>query len=480
MNNTAKAMEPRRQLHIGRIAVAILLVLLAIPAQCARAGGLLEVNAGRLAASISDERQRVLELGLADLEPEQALQVIWDSFSDEEKEYMLRVKRGPGYWRDFQPDTGNELLWIYMHNYLRMSFPQEIHQAEVSTGRPLDWHVLEQDPEGLGGLMLSGNFDGDAADELVFQSQEMPCMRGDCALRVYEFDGTVREVPGFGWLEVNGCWDYDGDGIDDLRVVDWKQAMASGGIVPARTRFQSLSGELLGYLEGRQPYRDYALGDIDGDGNRELLLWDVNYQEGSVHAYGPGGEEVLQVEVGPMGLNGFCADINMDGVDELVLSYTLDEQAVEYNCTAVMFAGEPDEVREVLGRKFLAWPGCRLDADGDGVEDIQSWQELYLGGREEPVELEVPPDMERFFLENRWMPNVMPVRYGGEPAITGRVIRREGGQYSDGVAIWGIDGRLLYMEYFGEMLESVAVSSDGRTIAVKTGSRLMLAALEED
>lgn len=265
------------------------------------------------------------------------------------------------------------------------------------------------------GGLAAGDFDGDGAEEVLLLGDAEPSF-------MYELAGGRRRVSlrGSGLYYQAVAWDCDRDGTDELlphKYQLWTMLYRVGFKVGGRWLDYSASGireggalpvlRLDGSIAARLPTAGQNIkqltGDLSGDGWDEVLL-PVSEDEPVWAAYGAGGAEVWRlvcendpisttvvdmdadgtaewVDMGnrvvysmpygtrplsdymqPAALD-YLADLNGDGVAEIVSSYGYRDVAAE---DYVSFK----EPTALSGQTMLREQHYPLDLDGDGLREV--------------------------------------------------------------------------------------------------------------
>ncbi len=222
-------------------------------------------------------------------------------------------------------------------------------------------------------LAVPGDLSGDGYDDLAVGAT----YEGEALGRVYLFEGgpaglsTTASLTlegasasdGFG-AALAGLGDVDGDGTGDLavgapgaddntgEVTVYLGSSAGLGETPALMLSGDQAGERFGMTLA-------AAGDVDGDGERELLVGTTYaYGGGRVSLYGgEGEEEEVEPEVDSDG-DGFLSAVDCDDADPAVNPDAVevcDDADLDEDCD-----GQADG-EDALGQQTWA-----LDADGDG------------------------------------------------------------------------------------------------------------------
>jgi hypothetical protein len=142
---------------------------------------------------------------------------------------------------------------------------------------------------------------------------------------------------GFGDLAIGAPYDLDGTGVDVGAV--WIVRLAGNGGVSAVHKLSALEGGFTGVLDNSDlfGFSVVQLGDLDGDGNRELgvgapgglpdrtywiLYLDASERVRAQNAFG--GDDYGAGETQPATSFARLGDLDGDGVDELALGFPRD------------------------------------------------------------------------------------------------------------------------------------------------------------
>lgn len=259
--------------------------------------------------------------------------------------------------------------------------------------------------DGFGRVACAGDVDRDGYADLVVGASRTSLGDGYEGGRAYVYRGGadgVHAVPSvlersgsryFG-IAVAGAGDVDGDGYDDVIVSSRSQDSQRGTIYlyaggPAGTETEpsvSWSGSEASAGFGES----MTLGDLDGDGLRELIAGAWNeVANGIRHTYVFRGstlgmtaspEIVIDDADGDFAPPYAIADVNGDAIDDLVVGAPND---ADYAGAARLYLGAPDRLestREIpapqpsQGDGFGGGFGTELagvgDVDADGLSDV--------------------------------------------------------------------------------------------------------------
>ena len=275
------------------------------------------------------------------------------------------------------------------------------------------WNMTGEDGDGLGWSMTSmGDVENDGCDDLaivanstivstnvdtgnVEEQGKVVLLRGNSSgLQNYQNLTQTLNGPQFGRVVVGGG-DYNGDGHSDLAIsntgsVDSPTGYSSlevfaggtSGIDPTPIQSEQilLAGKLFGAAMA-------CVGDIDGDGNDDLLLSELYadgglYHSGKIHLFtgssnGPTSTWTLRGSYANANLGTNLApagDVNEDGYDDFLVMQLPNSNSGKVE----LFLGGPNGVRsdvqlfaegatnEHLGLRLLTG----MDLDGDGMGDL--------------------------------------------------------------------------------------------------------------
>jgi hypothetical protein len=344
-----------------------------------------------------------------------------------------------------------------------------VPKAAVVTGTPITWRELGSWSSNGGGMfggsygtttLLTGDFDGDKqTDLLVPEEENFGGSHGGRKFTLYSLSGNERPltIGGNSYYFQSCVWDYDGDGFDEVALLDGSQAYIF-----------NTAGQQQATIPGGSSYGSaVTLADVDGDGRKELPLSDtLNPNKLNLTDY----HGTIVGSVPTTGFGYTWGDIDGDGKDEKI------EQGSIGGLESTGIGKAPVPVPGWLGQSFGATLQC-IDLNGDGCDEIVDRTSGYLDVKAgKYTTLAVPATS-----------NIM----GGMPGMTtgtvaagdfdgdGKVeLACPGG--STGVAgeagtalyLFKLDGTLKYHEEFGKELHSIA--------GVAYGNKTHLVVLLED
>lgn len=177
-------------------------------------------------------------------------------------------------------------------------------------------------PAGLwGGIPLAGDFNGDGLEDvLVFTEKD--------GLRVGLSTGSSFDAPGSGpWNSPAGLWseqpfigDFNGDGKDDLAILNWQSNIWVG--LSSGTAFDAPGGGQWAVKEA--PWGGMPLsGDFNGDGKNDVAVftpenqWKVNLSSGST--FDAEGSGQWNSAAGLWGELPVVGDFNGDGKTDIAM-----------------------------------------------------------------------------------------------------------------------------------------------------------------
>ena len=232
------------------------------------------------------------------------------------------------------------------------------------------------DGDGYGDVIVgapkddSGSFDAGAAR--VFS--------GKTGAVLHEFVGAASG-DWFGW-SVAGAGDLDGDGWDDVVVGAPGRAVGTGSVAA----YSGASGDRLFEIAGRSAgarlgWAVAVLGDVDGDGNDDLLAGAPDDSEGGTSAgrvavfSGVDGAEAWGV-IGNAGERfgwsvAAVGDVDGDGVPDATVG--APQAAAGSGRVAVLSGSDGSEMLAIAGRRPRERLGSAVsggDVDGDGIPEV--------------------------------------------------------------------------------------------------------------
>ena len=164
--------------------------------------------------------------------------------------------------------------------------------------------------------------------------------------------------------------DVSGNGHEDVVALVRSLAIPEGSIEVYTGRADG-SFERVPPFPDNSPAVDFALGDLDGDGEKDLVIAALTEPNLRYHLHASGTQFGAGVEI-PVESYSFiirAADLDHDGLADIV-THTIDGFAIHPNLGSGQFAS-PVIVAGAPGQFVVA------DADGDGKLDLAS--EVYLG-----------------------------------------------------------------------------------------------------
>ncbi|MFE0178894.1 FG-GAP-like repeat-containing protein [Streptomyces sp. NPDC059002] len=281
--------------------------------------------------------------------------------------------------------------------------------------------------EGAGYVsVIHGSAAGPDAGHRQQISRATPGVPGDVA-GTYAFGAQV--VPA----------DLDGDKYTDLVVT-------SGGDGADDTVLWGSANGLTGQSTVLPyHYADYAAGDFNGDGKRDLVVNDHPSDDPDISGFTvlrgpftrdgkPAGKQSIQVSDGPTGVRSLIAgDLTGDGIDDIVTTHGFEEMQHEGR----FWKGGRTAVSTSYKELSTVYSGTVGDFDGDGYGD--------LAFRDVGSVSEVPDDA----------PGTVVIQYGSStgPSTRKKVIT----QSTEGVPGASEDG-----DAFGASLGAGDVNGDGK------------------
>ena len=343
-------------------------------------------------------------------------------------------------------------------------------RAGVTTGTQLAW----QEPLGrshmLSPHMVCGDFDGDGAEEILLPGlsdmnpgQIMQQMQNPNAMHYMYNNVTVQADGSVSRQGTNSpvyfydttVWDYGNDGKDD--IVDLWNSTGNAEVYDGKLNpLTSLSGGSMGF--------GTSTADVDGDGVLELVLTDANQTQQMV--YDSAGTLLHTLQNGNS-YNPVWGDIDGDGKDEQLICVM--------GGTNDLLVRHPDKQDVTIANVWpdYAWPTLTQDVDGDGRDEVfASHTGYYNPATASFTKFSYPlsysaDDPSRM---------VYPVDIDGDGIVE---FATGGSNYSMDSALFIFDaaGNCTYHEEFGATVESKAVITDGKGrqhLVVLCDNRLLL------
>lgn len=258
--------------------------------------------------------------------------------------------------------------------------PHTKHQSLVrqfdTTGKQISAQFNAYPAEfNLGVRMATGDIDGDGVEEIVVGSGA----GGGPQIRVFEKDGSLKPIQFFAFHPDNrdgvdvATGDVDGDGKDEIAVIQYQNQEAWTKVYRYNNE-HTIVGEWLAFPAGMQVGASVTMGDIDADGQAEVI---VGAGEG-------GGPQIRVFEAdgtrkpiqffafhpnGRTGVDVAADDVDQDGKAEIIVSQRTEESWVKVY--------RYDDHQTVLGT-WRAYPAgvlsganvSTVDVDQDGRWEI--------------------------------------------------------------------------------------------------------------
>ncbi|MEU5688317.1 FG-GAP-like repeat-containing protein [Streptomyces venezuelae] len=183
--------------------------------------------------------------------------------------------------------------------------------------------------------------------------------------------GELQGTFAFGYQTVPA--DLDADGYTDLLVTGGDDSGNKATVLWGSAAGLTGADTLLPHANS-----EFATGDFNGDGKRDLVVNDVPSDDPDVSGmtveYGPftrAGKPASQDSVvtsdGPTGLRSFITgDLTGDGVDDIVSTHGFEEMTHD----ARFFKGGRSGVSHTSTKLGTAYSGTVGDVDGDGYGDL--------------------------------------------------------------------------------------------------------------
>ena len=219
--------------------------------------------------------------------------------------------------------------------------------------------------------VVASDFDGDGDVDLAisvgstFPGLSIALNQGDLEFDTVEIASQEERLPEFRALGLHGV-DFDGDGRDDLLAelrlgteIAWAMNNGDGSFAPAS--LLDVEGEV----------SRFATGDIDGDGDQDVLASVHDRGVAVVLGDGRGGLELLTHLDVPRSGRLVATDFDGDGADDVaVASRGTDEEPQGY---LHVFLSEGDgSFRETPRHEVGVRPTAvqSADLDSDGIQDL--------------------------------------------------------------------------------------------------------------
>ena len=219
--------------------------------------------------------------------------------------------------------------------------------------------------------LTTGDLNGDKRTDLILLGESQ------IYLLAQQPDGSLGEpekIPFSGSVKSTQVLDIDGDGRDDLLLVNWDNAS------PIRFRLQDTTGRLRPEVQFTLPaIRSYIAGDLDGDHKTEVVTIALNSGRAQISGFVQKPGEALsgafavgQFEVLPLSRTGksrraiTSGDVNGDGLADLLVAEPDSGQLTVCLQQSDGSLGSPKLFPTLTGVSELAV----ADWDGDGVAEI--------------------------------------------------------------------------------------------------------------
>jgi hypothetical protein len=217
------------------------------------------------------------------------------------------------------------------------------------------WKLMGGNPfhQYSGASVSAGDFNADGFDDLIVTVQstspstsvDEPPWAAILYLGSSEGLSSPEAFPAFSlteWANATSVGDLDGDGIDDIFVLELKSEFEYGSIfnfpayVPYRgtplgpPRRGKAAGAAVAFPENGTYGTLYQIGDLNGDGFADVIAVDnVSF---SLYFGSPSGLNPLSDGMGPFPAGPFAhaGDVNGDGIDDLIAGIPTNEQVDLY------------------------------------------------------------------------------------------------------------------------------------------------------
>ncbi len=255
----------------------------------------------------------------------------------------------------------------------------QYNQGTNGWSAPKRWPI--EDGQLTPNAMCDGDLNGDGRKDLLLVAEN----------HIYFFaqnaDHTLAEpekIPFTGAVKATQVLDIDGDGLDDLLLVNWESPN------PFRFRLQAANGQLGPEIHfPLAPIRSFCADDLDGDHRAEIMTIAQNSGRAQISTFTQKPAETLlgalqkgQFQVLPLNKTEKArrgmvwADLNGDGRDDLLVSEPDSGQLTVYLQQANGLLAAPKTFPTLTGVSELA----AADWDGDGKPEI-----FLLSGDERQV-----------------------------------------------------------------------------------------------
>jgi len=258
--------------------------------------------------------------------------------------------------------------------------------AHVFIGSRLPWRTIAKGVLwfNLNGTLITGQFDADADDELLFANDN-----GKSTL--YELEGSSRpaglSLAGIVFNAV--AWDYNGDGVDEVvtdHPFNWYTRWSNLPVPPQfanvnpslNTPVFDVAGGIVALLPCNSFGSPPLLGDFNGDGKQELMLYDDQSTGKAKRLFYKAEGARLPTSLLPfIGMYAQAADIDGDGNDEVVESVYKQDETGQYSVLRAYRPG--DTTAQALAPRIVGSRFALTDVDADGKPELVSarqWEEL--------------------------------------------------------------------------------------------------------
>jgi len=336
-------------------------------------------------------------------------------------------------------------------------FPN-IPPAKVHTGTALSWRELDSWPGGGGTMgamtgtsnaLSSADFDGDGDQDLLAAVSTGTYGYGSQQWCVYSV-ASGQQLMGIANNQlamVAAPWDYQADGTVELAVDQYSE-----------TQILDTRGQLVIKLPGTWQSQHPLLGDLDGDGQEELLLYDA--ANNAVNAYDAQGAVVWGTPLASYTTT-FVGDVDGDGQDEVIT-----ESGLGLSATGMGQAPTPLSAWQPSSQHVGTISGfCCADLNGDGTDEVIAPDYGYLDPASGTMYTFGWPGsggMSSFNLV--WAAGTVPFDLDGDgmPEIAIAASRNAAGYGSGtGLYIFDLSGTLVYHEEFGTTVHGLATAAAG-------------------